>query len=673
MKTNFDFRTSKVFLALVVIAAALSLRAAPNLIGMNAPSCLDWEGSDVFADAFRSARDWEKVGGGTNGLVKDANGWPRQDAEVVVCAGATNMAGTYKFVCNGKADITLQWTSGSIVGKTYDATTDTTTASITIASDTTLRLLLSNTSNGVRNVRLWRAGYLAGTNMFTDRFKKSLARYSVIRFMDWLATNWNQDQRWSDRLTPNQFSAGMNKPGYGWQGRGQPLELAIQLANELHKDAWVCLPSHADDTYVRNFALVLRDGTNGYAGLDPGLNLYVEFANEVWNGGFEQAQYNYTAATNEVALGGSPLNFDGEVNMWYWAWRRVAKRGAEISVIFREVFGDAAMLTRIRPVLMTQQGNAQDTLCQALTLMEGYYNNPEKVATPHPASYYFYGAGGSGYYSPDNSSDALTLDNIWTNGQFAVANHTNTLIADAKYAIPFGLKRICYEGGPSLDNTGHSEAVKAASVNDPRMRAKVVEQHDAWTAFDGDLFVYFTLVAGYQWGFTPYVSITNTPKLQAIDDLNATSAAAIAYGTLLPATNEGNRFSCYYISWNQPGASYRDFVKGAWAGYVTRVENPSFYRYTVRASAAAPASFEFSIDGVSYGTFAVPANGLANPTNITVGGAAHGLGTHSYRITGRSGTNRVQQIFVDAIPEPVHAGLLGFALLLGRALAQRAW
>jgi len=649
------------------VVAVSPLAAADNLIGMNMPTPTDWEGSDVFADAFRTARDWEKAGGGTIG--KDPNGWPTQDAQIVCWHGATNMAGIYKLELSGRADLAFPWGGASFSDKTYDATGDTTRALITVTSDTALMLRFNNTSNGVRQVRLWRPGYHAGTNIFTHRFMAHLQRYSVLRFMDWLASNWSKDQYWSDRLLPQQHAGGMNKPGYGWQGRGTALELAIQMCNEAQKDMWVCLPVRADNNYITNFALVLRDGANGFPGLASNLLLYIEYSNELWNGGFAQTQDNYAMATQEVAQGNSPLNYDGSDNKWYWAWRRVAKRGLEIAEVFRHVFGEAAMMTRVRPVLMTQQDNGQATLSEALGMLEGYYNNPERVAVPRPANYYFYGAGGSGYYSPDLSSDALTLDNIWTSREFNVANHTNALINDAKYAWSFGLQRICYEGGPGLDNTGHSEAVKAAAVNDPRMRAKVVEHHNAWSAFGGGLFVYFTLIADYQWGHTRYVTVTNTPKLNALDDLNAAYAAAPQYGLLLPATNDGKRFACYSVGWQTPGAGSWDIPKLNWAGYVTRVTAPGPYRYTVRAGAAVSSSFEFFVDGDSRGTFSVPPIGLANGTNIVVATIDQAYGNHSFRITSRSGMNRIHQVMVDYIPEP--GGVLAMGALVGAWVHER--
>jgi hypothetical protein len=53
----------------------------------------------------------------------------------------------------------------------------------------------------------------------------------------------------------------------------------------------------------------------------------------------------------------SELADDGSTNQGYWAWRRMAKRMKEISYIFRAVFGDGQMMTRVRPVLAAQLAN----------------------------------------------------------------------------------------------------------------------------------------------------------------------------------------------------------------------------------------------------------------------------------------------------------------------------
>ncbi|PYX91670.1 MAG: hypothetical protein DMG67_09315, partial [Acidobacteria bacterium] len=54
------------------------------------------------------------------------------------------------------------------------------------------------------------------------------------------------------------------------------------------------------------------------------------------------------------------------------------------------------------------------------------------------------------------------------------------LQADANWALAFGVKRIAYEGGPSLDSTGNStqDANQAAAWIDPRMKQVVIDEQN---------------------------------------------------------------------------------------------------------------------------------------------------------------------------------------------------
>src|SRR5208283_406493 len=125
---------------------------------------------------------------------------------------------------------------------------------------------------------------------------------------------------------------------------GLAWEYIVQLANQSGKDAWINIPIAATDDYIRQLALLLKKW------LKPNIRIYIEHSNEVWNFGFPQYIYNKLAAIDEVKKGNSPLNNDGSTNQEVWAHRRHVQRLMEISNIFRSVYGDAAMMTTIRPV-----------------------------------------------------------------------------------------------------------------------------------------------------------------------------------------------------------------------------------------------------------------------------------------------------------------------------------
>ena len=72
---------------------------------------------------------------------------------------------------------------------------------------------------------------------------------------------------------------------------------------------WVNVPLMADDDYILQFATLLKQQ------LDPSLAVYVEYSNEIWNGGFSQFAWNYNQALQMVNNGTfEPIfNFDSMI------------------------------------------------------------------------------------------------------------------------------------------------------------------------------------------------------------------------------------------------------------------------------------------------------------------------------------------------------------------------
>lgn len=619
-----------------------------NLMGINLQNVSYYAPDWLFADAVKASAITPPSGSGT--LATDAVGWPTQDFRILFWTNGVfgGAAGVYHLSFHGQATV-----SGSLAlaNQRYDAVTNTTTADATYGGSgdaylnftSTKRTAASPAGSGLTDVKLMKPGYTE-SDTFTTPIKALIAKFSVIRFMDFTATNWNQQSEWSDRTLPTRPSQLVGDPAYGWEGRGAAWEYAIQLANETGKDAWINIPVKASDDYVRQLALLIRDGGNGFPPLAPERKLYVEYSNELWNGGFGQAHDNHDLAVAEVAAGNSPLDYDhiGDTGGWTYAWRRVAKRGAEISVIFRSVFGDAQMMTRIRPVLEWQQDEGQGTPMAELTFLDNYYNNGDgqHVATPHPPSWYFWGGGGSGYYSPDNNG-TLTSSTIWTSRTMDPAAFAAVCQSDVDWTAAFGLRRVAYEGGPSFDKGGPSDAVKAAAWSDPKMTQTFVEHHDVWSRNGGDLLVYFQSTGDFQWGFTHDLSVLDTPKLAAIDALDAKPRAAVSYGALMPGTLDAAQPSAA----NNYGGHASKLAPGDWYAYTFRVDQPGSYAVSALASATAAGGLEFLVDGQSLGTAMVGTGGASETAQYPVTLAA---GLHSVAIRARGGALSVTQIHVNA-------------------------
>jgi hypothetical protein len=428
-------------------------------------------------------------------------------------------------------------------------------------------------------------------------------------------------------------------PGMAW-------EYAAQFWNETDTDAWVNIPFPADDTYVTGLATLLKNT------LEPGRKVYVEYSNELWNtwGPFP-AEANRAAAVAEVqANPASPLNFDGiypalDPNGWELARRRIALRGVQVSDIFRGVFGDDQMMTRVRPVLMSQLGWAAGWLAKELDYVEDYFNSPTYRSTPRPASYYFYGAGGSAYQEPDWSiGSGITVDQVFST---MPAGYNTALVSDMDWVAAFGLKRIAYEGGPNLDNfTAHSNipgSTLEAAWNDPRMRAEVVANHNAWSAAGGDLLMYFTSTGDYHWGFTADPFDLNTHKLNAIDDLNSTAAAPITYGRVAPLDLATADFK---VPAGQAtlGDLRADSLTKNWTGATFRVDADASFAVRLTATASTAGRAEVFVDGKSLGTINVPATG----TTVALPTGTLAAGVHGVVIRARAGSFGLSRVSVVA-------------------------
>lgn len=676
----------QLFVGALLLFAACTARARPaadlspskpNFIGINIGGTADWMPERLYADVIRVSREFMAAntnGSGPARVPVDDDGWPMKDFSFFVWADIDQMNGTYALSFHGQATVV-----GTDVGRvvlSYDPATNKSSGTLNYPNRSRSHFVLNFTrtkrtrsrpaGSGVTKIRLMRPTTPGSgkaeppSELFNPAIKAELSKFKVVRFADFLATQWNAQTNWRDRSLPS-WASYMRNPGgrFGWQGIGGPWEHVIRLSNELRVDPWINIPVNATDEYVRNVALMFAYGSDGrdpyprlqsepvHPPLASNLNLYVEYSNELWNSAFGQFHDNCKAASDElVADRNSQLNFDKSWNGVPWivgdphqnpnfdyekCWRRIAKRGAEISNIFRSVFGDAAMGSRIRPVLMTQQNNGQGTFLSAMKMIFGYFGNGEGdfVSSSHPPSYYFYGAGGSGYYNPPES--VASLEALFSSSGMTPESWAPILRTDAALAVAMGLKRVCYEGGPSLDRTrGPRDLISAQAVNDPRMTSTIVSMHDAWSSFGGDLFVYFQAAGDFQWGFTSNIYELATAKLRAIDALNTTPAARISYGAPIPGSVAGNmpsvcsNYGCPPIPDSRTLSAARGRDDIAWVAYSFLSDESHPRKVVVSVSRTSGARVAVYFDGVSLGIRDAPKGRLTFDAG-TVDPGLHGV------------------------------------------------
>lgn len=527
---------------LPVPSCAQSIRSAGR-IGVELDGIGDGNRARPFIDLAKTLRPWMKIGG-QGGAPVDEAGWPTTDAATVLFdirpayAWAPpiddpekfqpDWSGTYAFSFKGQATVgTVEDNRSQIVGRKYDPATNTTTGQIVVPKGAGL-LILSFTStkrtpaspagSGITGLRVLRPGYpLTSNETFTREFIKSLAPFSTLRYMDWLDTNHNPGYygdaghhalEWKDRRLPTDATQ-QTTDGKGGK-YGVAWEYVIQLANRTGKDLWINVPVAATDDYITQLARMLKRG------LKPGLNIYVEHSNEVWNFGFPQYIYNKLAAIDEVKRGGSTLNNDGSKDEEVWAHRRHAKRLIEIAKIFESVFGPGSINKQVRPVYASWVINPDSHYRDVLQWVEKTYGPPTS---------YFTAIAGAAYFNAEKAGPNASVSEVLDAMRANADENLKFRAALQRLAESYGLKHFQYEVGPDTGG-GKTENVanRIRANRDPRIREIILhDARDNWFSRGGDLYMYFSHVSAYSrhgcWGLSEDIENLHTPKWEAVYEL----------------------------------------------------------------------------------------------------------------------------------------------------------
>ena len=164
---------------------------------------------------------------------------------------------------------------------------------------------------------------------------------------------------------------------------GVPVEILVELANQVGADPWFNIPHQASDDYIRQFAEYVRDN------LDPGLTARFEYSNEVWNGRFEQFTY---ASERGLELFGPDTPEFGEFPFaGYYGYK-----SAEVLSIINDVFAQTGQQDQVHGVLASQAVNQGVTL-QALQGVEAYIADNAPGAS---VDTFFDSLAVAGYYGP---------------------------------------------------------------------------------------------------------------------------------------------------------------------------------------------------------------------------------------------------------------------------------
>ena len=322
------------------------------------------------------------------------------------------------------------------------------------------------------------ANYLAfethyNSIVFTPEYLKFLSDFSAIRFMTMSGITRNPIVHWQDR--PNMQEATW---GGKYGQRGAPLEIQVDLANRMQADAWFNLPHAADDEYVREFAVFVRDH------LRPEARIYVEYTNEVWNTAFSHSEYTQKKG---IEAGYS-------INSVEAGYQYYVQRAHEVFTIWENVFGGRERLVRV----LGSWDSRPDVTKKLLTDYGG-----AKIADVLAIAPYF-GGNIKGY------RESTTVDEIFKLTTDAESFRSLPQILDhireqAKLAKQAGLKLVAYEGGQGLvdwvtrDPNQHPNPLFFAANRDPRMGELYTQLLEGWKDAGGELFMAFASPRTCQW------------------------------------------------------------------------------------------------------------------------------------------------------------------------------
>lgn len=433
-------------------------------LGMNLGGIADWSSEWPFADAFKTSRPWVEQGDGP--FTYDDRGNPLlragQAVESYLFRGIDGHypPGEYACTWDGAGEIEIlefdvAEVTESRAGRIRFRVRQPTDAGIRV------KVVLSSMRDPIRNIRVWMPGAEKSRDIFLPLYRERLKPFPVLRFMDWQKTNNSPLLTWSQRPKPDDLRYSTEI--------GVPTEVMIDLANACGADPWFCMPHQADDDFVRSFGKLVRDR------LDPRLTVYLEYSNEVWNWGFDQAAY--------AAERGKKLGLGNPENLHYYA-----RRSVEVFDLFSAGLGSGRKLVR---VLAGQF--ASPWVCEQVLMFQDAHKKADALAV----GAYF----GHDFGSPERAATTARMSLTQLLDRCAAeidGTHRETIRQQAALAKKFNLRLLAYEGGQHLvghggaeNNVDLTELFHAANRH-PRMAELYRKQLDAWFAEGGGTYVAFS-------------------------------------------------------------------------------------------------------------------------------------------------------------------------------------
>lgn len=487
---------------------------ADKPIGINISSIHDYATELTFTDAFKQCREWipfqaDGAGSWTSGvdIPLGASGYPLeipydngneppQAIRTLVLWDLPETsfpAGFFRLIVQGTGKVQLRFGAEGVFSTPVDTL-------VYADAGTAIELLHSESTDPVSSIQFILPAYINNFpgKTFTDEFVNFLDDFQCIRFMDWLRTNGSPVETWEERGQKDYYTQAT--------ARGGAIEYLIELSNTTQKDLWINIPHLADDSYILQLAQLLKQE------VDPTLKIYLEYSNEVWNGGFLQHQ--------EAAALAEAVGYSG--TEWERAWKYTARRSADLFAIFEDVFGSANRLVRVIP---TQAANPWLSN-QLITFFKDPLYNPEGVSADALAIAPYFAGSVANQLVDEGLVTTITIPEILARMDSALAQSFAWMQENRQVADNHGLELITYEGGQHLVATGNN-------INNLELTEKLIEANhhpdleaiycayfDYWYSNHGGLFTHFSSHGKYSkwgsWGVKETFEDVQNPKYLAL-------------------------------------------------------------------------------------------------------------------------------------------------------------
>lgn len=526
---GFPIVASCLFLGLL----SSTFAAAPNStspLGMNTNEALENNSSLPFVDLFRLALPFEEARPWfTKGNVKfDKDGWPQNlnkgqaGTRFLSHMPVKNLpSGLYTVRYEGEGKIRYG-ASAKLVkrmkGKDLIRLTPMKNKLITA----TLFIDKTNPKNHLRNIRvLMPGGVCAGDEyhrvshqkacgkgqflsfaehyrqiIFNPDYLNFMKDFKVLRFMNMGGVTRNNISAWRNRPLLSKASWG-GKEGV----RGIPLEIMVELANQLNIDPWFNIPHKADDAYIYHYARYIKEH------LRPHLKVYVEYSNETWNDLFvPQAEHMKQSGVR------SRLDKDRRVA----GAKFYSQQSVKIFKKWESVFGSTKRIVRVMGGMTTDINLTHMVL--------GYKNAYRYVDALAIAPYV--------QVPPEDIRKIKSVGDVFTRlkdpeNRYSLSSTLKFVRQQANITKRYGVDLIAYEGGQHLvDHKTHALTEGATphfvqANKDPRMAQVYYNLLNGWKKAGGKLFVLFSAPRSYtwhgSWGIKEYIRQTTkqAPKYRA--------------------------------------------------------------------------------------------------------------------------------------------------------------